>query len=65
MKLIVVFTILQTCLMMRIWVSNIAFCDRILSFQTQALLGLWIQWVQVSGMLPNFAGGVKLGHGPI
>jgi len=29
------------------------------------LLGFWIQWVQVKGMLHDFGGGVKVGCGPI
>ena len=35
------------------------------STPTQALLGFWIQWVQVKGVLHNVGGGVKLGCGPI
>jgi hypothetical protein len=35
-----------------------------MSVQAQALLGLWIQCVQVKGMLHN-VGGVKVGCGPI
>lgn len=60
--------------MMRIWVSAVA-CVRFLikhilgqnfeSAQTQALLGLWIQWVQVKGMLHNVGGGLKAGCGPV
>jgi len=36
-----------------------------MSAQAQALLGFWIQWVQVKGMLHNVGGGVKLGLVPI
>jgi hypothetical protein len=35
------------------------------STPTQALLGFWIQWVQVKRMLHNVGGGVKVGCGPI
>jgi len=35
------------------------------SAQAQALLGFWIQWVQIKGMLHNNGGGVDLGFGPI
>jgi hypothetical protein len=33
--------------------------------QKQALLGFWIQWLQVRGMVHNVEGVVKLGCGPI
>jgi hypothetical protein len=64
MKLIIVFKILQTCLMMRIWISVIVI-KYFVSFKAQALLGFWIQWVQVKGVLLNVGEGVKLGCGPI
>ena len=34
------------------------------STPTQVLLGFWIQWVQVKGMLHD-GGGAKVGCGPI
>jgi hypothetical protein len=41
------------------------FVTNFLSTSTQASLGLWIQWVQVKGMLHNVVGIVKFFHGPI
>jgi hypothetical protein len=35
------------------------------STPTQTLLGFWIQWVQVRGMLHNTGGDIKVGCGPI
>jgi len=59
---------------MRIRVSAIACVEFVIkhillqnfvSTPTQALLGFWIQWVQVKGMLHNVGGSVKVGCGPI
>ena len=59
---------------MRIWCSALAcvafvikhiLWQHFVSTPTQALLGFWIQWVQVKGMLHNVGGGVKLGSGPV
>jgi len=36
-----------------------------MSAQAQALLGFWIQWVKIKGMLHNIGGGVDLGCGPV
>jgi hypothetical protein len=41
------------------------FVKEFVSTPTQALLGFWIQLVQVKGMLHDFGGGVKVGCGPI
>jgi len=58
---------LQTCLMMWIWVSALAcvtfviqhiLWQNFVSAQAQTLLGFWIQWVQVKGMLRNVGEGV-------
>jgi len=57
------------CLVMIIWVSALAcvafLMKHILSAQAQALVGFWIQGVQIIGMLHNIGGGVDLGCGPI
>jgi hypothetical protein len=59
---------------MRIWVSALAcvafvikgsLLQNFVSTPTQLLLGFWIHWVQVKGMLHNVGGGVKVGCGPI
>jgi hypothetical protein len=74
MQLIVDFTILQMCVVMRIWVIALAFVafgtkhillQNFVSTSTQALLGFWIQWVQVRVMLHNVGGSVKVGRGPL
>jgi hypothetical protein len=41
------------------------FVTKYCAAQTQALLGFWIQWAQVRGMLHNVGGGVQLGCGPV
>jgi hypothetical protein len=35
--------------------------ENFVSTPTQVLLGFWIQWVQVKGMLHDFGGGIKVG----
>jgi hypothetical protein len=59
---------------MTIWVSALAcvafvikhvLLQNFVSTSAQALLGFWIQWVQVKGMMHNVGGVVKLGCGPI
>jgi len=58
---------------MRILVSALACVPFIIKYillqnfvstPTQVLLGFWIQWVQVKGMLHD-GGGAKVGCGPI
>ena len=54
---------------MIIWVSALAcvafLMKHILSAQAQALVGFWIQGVQIIGMLHNIGGGVDLGCRPV
>jgi len=60
--------------MMRNWVSVFAcvafvikhiLWQNFVSAQAQALLGFWIKWVQIKGMLLNVGGDVDVGCGPI
>jgi hypothetical protein len=59
---------------MRIWVSALAcvafvirhiLWQNFVSAQAQPLLGFWIQWVQIKGMLHNIGGGVDLACGQV